>query len=397
MDSPLNYLGLLPDEMLLKLLSETDDLKTLFKWCQISKRINLICQDEGFWHNKYRKDYGESTLEKGETWRKEYKRRKLNINSPISAGYNHYGIIDQKENLYMVGENYLGQLGVEKDIKKSKIPILVKFPNETQKVISISTGQEVSGAVTKDGKVYIWGYNAERSSPSNQEIIWLPMELILQEKAIKIVIDTFGYIILLEDSSVYFYSNKHPSHPMKGYLKWNVIDISFNDAGTFSIVTKDHKLYMWGDLPDFMIQENENIKKPIHIPIPEPVIKVSAKDESAMALSTTGKIYTLGWDLSGYVPNEGIKPILIKLPEKIVQIGGYYETFAALSETGRLYMWGDDGGEKIGGDQEGNLSPLSEISVGAPINFVSVGGSFTIAVSSNGVVNYWGSSSFAPE
>ena len=396
----LNYLELLPDEMLLKLLLETDDLKTLFKWCQTSKRVNLICQDEGFWHNKYRKDYGFSShgswglsgeikLAEGETWKGRYKERKLNINSPISAGYDHYGIIDQNGNLYMVGSNRKGQLGVGMDIKESKIPILVKFPGKTQKVISISTGYVVSGAVTNDGKVYIWGENGKRLSPSSQQNIWSPRELILTKKATKIAIDTFGYIVLLEDFSVYFYSNKHHSHSMKGYLKWNVIDISFNDIGTFSVVTKDHKLYMWGDLPDFMVHENEDIKKPIHFLIPEPVTKVSTSNESTMVLSTTGKIYTMGWNLSGYIPTDE-KPVLIKLPEKIVQIESYYEAFAALSETGRLYIWGDDGGgKKIGGDQEGHLSPLSEISVGVPINFVSIGGFFTIAVSSDGVVNYW--------
>ena len=138
-----NYLNTLPNEILLKLLLETDDLKTLSKWCQTSKRVNQICKDEGFWHNKYRKDYGfsshgswglsgEAILTKGDTWRKRYKRKTLGgINSPISAGFDHYGIIDQKGNLYMVGDNDKGQLGVGKGIKKSKIPILVKFPQES--------------------------------------------------------------------------------------------------------------------------------------------------------------------------------------------------------------------------------------------------------------------------
>ena len=49
MDSPpnlsVNYLNLLPDELLEEILLKTDDLKTLSRLCQTSKRINIICQD----------------------------------------------------------------------------------------------------------------------------------------------------------------------------------------------------------------------------------------------------------------------------------------------------------------------------------------------------------------
>ena len=394
----LNYLNLLPDEMLLKLLLETDDLKTLFKWCQTSKRVNQICRDEGFWHNKYRKDYGESALEKGETWREEYKQITLGrMNSPISAGDNHYGIIDQKGNLYMVGNNEKGQLGVGKDVKKSKIPILVKFPGNTQKVIGISTGFNVSGAVTKDGKVYIWGYNDIRSSPSNQKIIWLPKELALSKKAVNIVVDVAGYIIMLEDSSIYFYLNREGLSPIKGHIKLNVIDISLNDIGIFSVVTKDHKLYMWGNLAEYLTNGGDNVKIPIHIPLPWLIRKITQKYDYPMVLTTTGNVYSLGFDLPGNTWGGIDEPILIKLPEKIVQIDAYGETFSALSETGKLYMWGDNSRGKISDEQMGDFSVPAEISLDASVNFVSIGAIFTIAVSSDGVVNYWGIPDWGPE
>ena len=390
MDSSLNYLELLPDEMLLKVLLETDDLKTLSKWCQTSKRVNQICLDEGFWHNKYRKDYYETKLMEGETWKMRYKRRALfGINSPISAGDDHYGIIDRVGNLYMVGDNDKGQLGIGKNIRKSKIPILVKFPQKSQKVISISTGSGSTGAVTKDGKVYIWGVNDRKFSHKN---IWLPKELTFPEKAVKIVVEDKSYIVLLEDSSVYFYVNNSIFGIIKGHLQLDVVDISLNTGGAFTAVTKDHKLYMWGNLSEYGINRDYD-EEPIHIPLPEPVVKVSQRDYFAIVLSTTGNIYSLGFDTSGDTDTpDGIKnPILIKLPEIIIQIEGYYETFAALSNTGRLYMWGDNAECKISNDRESEKhSILSEISFGFPINFVSIGSVFTIAVSNDGVVNYWG-------
>ena len=38
-----------------------------------------------------------------------------------------------------------------------------------------------------------------------------------------------------------------------------------------------------------------------------------------------------------------------------------------------------------------------EISFGTPINFVSIGSEFTIAVSNDGMVNFWGTRGLTPE
>ena len=397
----LNYLDLLPDEMLLKLLSETDDLKTLSKWCQTSKRVNRICRDEGFWHNKYRKDYGlsgEYKLIEGETWREEYKRRTMiGINSPISTGYDHYGIIDQNGNLYMAGENSHGQLGVGVDIKESVIPVLVEFP---QKVISVSAGYEVTGAVTKNGKVYLWGTNEERSlfPDLEEKNIWQPNELILPGKAIKIEVDSSGYIVLLEDSSVYVSLNVHNSRPIMKHLKLDAIDISLGDEiSTSSIIDKDYNLYIWGDLWGFNYEKDKYSNEPIHVPLPEPVVEVALGHTHIMALSTSGNVYTLGTNTSGElgignnIPKGIDTPVLVKLPEKIVQIDAGINTSAALSETGKLYMWGGNFDNKISGDLTNEISSPVEISFGVPVNFVAIGNDFTITVSNDQIVNYWGS------
>ena len=404
----LNYLDLLPDEMLLKLLLETDDLKTLFKMCQTSKRVNRICQDKGFWRQKYEKDFGiELILSEGETWREEYKRRTMiGINSPISAGYNHYGIIDKKGNLYMVGENSHGQLGVEEDIEESVIPILVKF---TQKVISVSAGYKITGAVTKDGKAYLWGCNEKRSlfPDLEEKNIWQPNELILPGKAIKIEVDYMsGYIVLLEDSSVYvsLKGNVHNSRPIMKHLKLDAIDISLSDEiSTLSIIDKDCNLYIWRDLWGFNYEKDKYSNEPIHVPLPEPVVEVSLGHTHIMALSTSGNVYILGTNTSGElgignnIPKGIDTPVLVKLPEKIVQIEAGINTSAALSETGKLYMWGGNSDNKISGDLTNEISSPVEISFGVPVNFVSIGNDFTIAVSNDQIVNYWGVSSFSLE
>ena len=245
--------------------------------------------------------------------------------------------------------------------------------------------------MTKDGKVYIWGARAKKllfSYPSDDPyekmlfltknpIIWLPTELIVPGKAIKIVVNVHGYIVLLEDSSIYFslYHDKTSYDPvMKGHLKLDVMDMSLgSEEAILSIINKDHKLYMWGLINDFVEGARAMTMKPMYIPTSEPVIKVTLGDDHIMILSTTGNVYTFGRNFSGGlgIGSRGTrriyKPQLVKLPEKIVQIETYHYTSSALSGTGHLYMWGSNYRNKISCSlPDVSFSPV-KISFGYPM------------------------------
>ena len=60
-------------------------------------------------------------------------------------------------------------------------------------------------------------------------------------------------------------------------------------------------------------------------------------------------------------------------------------------------MWGDNNHKQISSDLATWYHNPIEISFGLPINFVSVGDIFTIAVSNDGMVNYWGDPRMKPE
>ena len=403
MDSSLNYLELLPDEMLLKLLIETDDLKTLSKWCQTSKRVNQICQDKGLWKQKYLKDYGETTLTEGETWQEKYKQKvSSNINSPISVGWDHYGIVDQNRKLYMIGNNDHHQFGIG-NTNKYDIPMLVRFPYNSQKVISLSVGARITGAVTMDGRAYIWGGNEENifnteDEEEDYEDIKIPREIELPRKAKKIVVDYTGYLILLEDSSVYYDFVRilafKSSSRIQGDLAWDAIDISISggNESAVAIIDGDHKLYIWGSLPKFGMTGAYNRNMPSYdTPLPELVTKVVLGYDHIMVLSVTGKVYTWGKNSEGQLGlgnrKAEIKAKLVKLPETIVQIDAGRNVSAALSDTGRLYMWGNNYMGHIATDPRENfLSPV-EISLGLYVNYISFGLYITLAVTNDGAVN----------
>ena len=437
----INYLELLPDEILLKILLETDDLKTLSKWCQTSRRVNRICQDEGFWHNKYRKDFGfisrggwdlrglrglssrmgdlsgEYKLMEGETWREQYKQRaSFGKNSPISAGTNNYCIVDRKGILYMGGERYSG-----------KHPPRVIYIKE--KIIGISCSDEYTAALTGDGKIYLLGYlghlvgidefitgGIERNEYNQIKNINYPLLFNLPYPAIKIHAGRKNLGIITSDQTPYFTGYTKP-------INIKAIDIT-STKEKYAIIGTDRKLYMW-DLKIDLSQKvtyfkdylaEKDIDRPEHVFVPEPVEQMSFYSTHYMVLSVSGNVYVWG---TNYLGESGISflgkldvPTKLDLPNPISFISTKHQTSAALTSGGKLYMWGDNDSGKILNedhipdwvkythDEDARHNYFShpiQISIeGKLINYVEVGPTYTLAVTDDGVVNYWGNPGKAP-
>ncbi len=416
-----NYLDLLPDEMILKLLAETDDLETLHKWRQTSRRINNICQDEGLWKEKYLEDFGiESELMEGETWRKQYKQRTMvGINSPISGMYYHYGIIDQKGILYMAGENVYGQLGNGTTIRLYK-PVVIPFK---QKIIGISCSMHYTAALTEDGKIYIWGdlsrldgidgfiTGIERDRGNQRKNILTPRLFNFPHPVIKIHARIQSLGIITADLIPYF----------TGYMKpinIKAIDIA-STTDKYAIISTDRKLYIWG-----------NSDQPKHIPLPELVKQISFGKDHYAVLSINGNVYIWGSNEYGKLgvnlglPFEEIvrkatllgqhSHEILRVPTKLdllspisfISMGAH--TSAILTTDGKLYMWGANNDGKILNEDRDHswvnpifkparyndnyVTNLMQISIeGQVINYVVVGSLYTLAMTDDGVINYWGS------
>ena len=400
-----NYLDLLPDEMLLKLLLETDDLKTLSKWCQTSKRVNQICKDKGFWKQKYLKDFGESKLMAGETWKEQYKQRKLNINSPISGRSHHYGIIDRKGILYMAGDNEYGQLGNGTFISSVR-PMALPFK---QKIIGISCATLYTAALTADGKIYLWGDfgdlegidefitgDIELTKHNHMKNILSPRLFDFPQPAIKIHSGSLTLGIITTDQTPYFTGYPKP-------INIKAIDIAFERYG-YAILGTDRKLYMRGNF--------DQLK---HIPVPELVKQISFGHYHYAVLSVSGNVYIWGSNKFGAlgIPSATIlkTPTKLDLPSPISFISMGLHTSAALTEDGKLYMWGVNTEGKILNEDNApdwiNLKPSGYISNYVPrpiqisierklINYVEVGAIYTLAVTDDGMDNYCGDPRWAP-
>lgn len=87
----------------------------------------------------------------------------------IACGCNFTLLLTETGQIYSCGDNSSGQLGIGKAIMSSQVPIIVKFPSETQNFIQISAGRH-SSALTNAGSLYIWGMSLLFNSYEPQKI-----------------------------------------------------------------------------------------------------------------------------------------------------------------------------------------------------------------------------------
>jgi regulator of chromosome condensation len=333
--------------------------------------------------------------------------------SAISAGACHYGIIDNKGNLYMGGDGDDGQIGGgESTRKKNNPPTPLDLGS---KVICISCGGALSGAVTERGEVYVWG-SMGISNPN--PIFLIPTLVPLNKAALKISVSYRDYIILLEDHSIYYYYHRAPmledKMPVSGYLT----DIRARDICScgqgFIMVTQDYHVYIYKILYSGELERKEII-------FTEPIRRAASDLSSFAALSISGNLYTWGNNMFGTLGQDDFvdkdKPTKVNIGKKISYISLGWEMMAAITDGGELYMWGHNREEKIMSqsmaekigilnDVYGNIyyslvNPI-ELELPASSSFASqdikskkvkevgVGGTFVMALTEDGEINVWG-------
>ena len=420
-------LGGFPYEVLFNILLNAEP-KDIANYCQTSKDASEICKSQDFWRAKLWKDYGNQKQVEGITWQEQYQSGQIGvINSPISAGNGHYGIIDDLGDLYMSGNNNYGQLGDGTKGKGRSIINGLRKVNLKSKVVSVTTGlyhegsDPATGVVTEDGEVYIWGsYNT----------ILVPKKLDFPGlgKIVKFVMDNSGsrYGIITDNGNAYITAyNRGPPVLVQQNSKRKIVDL------TLPIYPTGFKWYICffldnhGDVFLFYVFRDTTLT--IKLDFPDPIRQLSASSTINVALSIKGDVYTWGkaspdanYQLRGTkdppifkfqvgegssnIPNEIYKA---NLPAFIESISTGFGNVAAVTNNGTVYVWGSNrsrrlirtdidklisSGKIITQFREyGGVIPLPlEIKLKSKIKLISLGNKFTIALTEDGVINYWG-------
>ena len=408
-------LDLLPNETIMNILLEVDNFETLVNWCQTSKRINNICQDNTFWKRKYEKDYDNApslpkvswkidkdrSTSNGQqsvpSWKDKYKfNYSARYSSPISAHRSGYSIVDEKGILYMTGTDELGRIILPKGLSSETRSIKLTFEPTLIPIYSklSSASFSLTSVLTIDGDVY-----TTSAGPIPGGIF---RKVELPEKVIKL--SSRGTGAITKTNLIFVNIDKSPQLiPIRG------IDISVSGI-TYAIICTDGKLYMWGTI-SFYKNGGNFTKEPKHIPLPELVKQVSLGFDHIAVLSITGNLYL--WGSSGYgelglgekaasqYDNVYTKPQKLVLPEPVARVICGVGYTAAITENKKLYMWGQDPNDII--DSEGTAryrrddhedSPIVDspvqVDIGHPVTFIALEFEYAIAVTDDGAVNLWG-------
>ena len=464
MENPIEAnLSILPHEKLIEILLALDDLEDIFSACRSSTIFARVCQDDHFWKLRYRQDFGSGRPSEGTTWKIDGDRSTSNgqkrvpswkefyqlivessLTLPLSAGIGHIGVIDRKGQLNMWGRNLEGQLGDGTTIS-TNVPQIVLYD-----VLQVSCGSYTTGAVTKNGKVYTWGYNSLGGSTMSN--VSVPRLIKLSKKVRKINLSSRGCssIVLTEEGEVYVWGMLNEGLRTEVPVKLNlpmeddkVIDIA---AGyhVFAAITQSGKLYMWGDNINYLyLSKNweylvEGIYNPDHpghrkftqptlVPFLKPIRQISMGENHFGVVTRKGELWMAGSNyyhqIGEYYSDEkeaevvnklleeagqfwdGISIptlILIKLPS-VLYFNGRWETSLVKLKDGRVLMWGNNkfgqidsyGYERLTRGinttpDVGDIIEPVEIILDQPIVYITVGGEFTAAITDDGYINLWG-------
>nr|QBK91278.1 MAG: regulator of chromosome condensation protein [Pithovirus LCPAC202] len=351
------------------------------------------------------------------------------INLPISSGYAHYGVIDENGNLSMVGENTHGQLG-DGTTSLSREPIRIHFPS---KVVSIACRADFTGAVTEDGKAYLWGNLGNLGTDSIEEYITKPrlIEHLKNYHAVKISLNVFfksGYGVIFRDGSAFLKTNNYINKKMVVLsdiikIRPGIIDLNLAGDAAF-ILTKDGKIYTSGApilplnskyLPFSIISEimigidninQEPTLNPALIPFKKTARQFFARMNKLSVLTVDGELFEINsygdngpntvYMLDSMSPGEEpdritrggkvlpktiipdletvlekSKPLKISIPGRISSIS-FYGSTAVITENGKLLMWGSNQEGKITGTSVSSTKLVMNAAITKPVE-VNIG------------------------
>ena len=365
-------LSILPPEKLIEILLALNDLEDIFKACSSSTIFARVCQDDYFWKLRYQQDFGtgrpseEITLKPSITtgsdtmpWREFYQLIfESSLALPLSAGLGHIGVIDRKGRLNMWGRNLEGQLGDGTTIS-TNLPQIVLHD-----VLQVSCGSYTTGAVTKNGKVYTWGYNSLGGSTMSN--VSVPRLIKLSKKVRKINLSSRGgsSIVLTEEGEVYVWGMLNEGLRTEVPVKLDlprrdaspsvrggsiVVDLPIGDnkvidiaAGyhVFAAITQSEKLYMWGDNINYLyLSQNweylvEGIYNPDHpghrkftqptlVPFLKPIRQISMGENHFGVVTRNGELWMAGnndlHQIGEYTSDEKEAEVVNKLLEEAGQ------------------------------------------------------------------------------
>jgi alpha-tubulin suppressor-like RCC1 family protein len=275
----------------------------------------------------------------------------------------HMGVITEEGNLYMMGENSNGRVGDGTFTDKNTLTLITIPNNETPKQLSL--GNEFTGLITEEGKLYMWGDNFEgqlgdgtevnKNTPTlinipNNET---PKQLSLGEKHAGIITEEgnlymWGYN---SDGQLGDGTEVDKNTPTLINIPNNETPKQLSLGSDFSgLITEENNLYMWGhnnggQLGDGTLVD-KNTPTLITLPNNHTLIDLQCGETSSFLLTLDNRVLYWGWNLASMLGDESTNnvispqyhPFLDDLDIKQFVYG--YQNGILITTSNEIYTWG---------------------------------------------------------
>jgi len=294
----------------------------------------------------------------------------------LSLGYHSSGALMSDGSLYMWGNAYYGQSGVEK--KETKCTPTKVLDN----VVKASVAGMTNGAIKTGGVLYMWGQNIfGELGDGTREDKYEPVK-IMDDVVEVICLGSCYSGAITTDGSLYMWglnqygalgdgTTENRYEPVK--VLDDVVEVSLG-GGHSGAITTDGSLYMWGrnDYGQLGDGTTENRYDPIKVL--DDVAEVSLYPVHSGAITTDGSLYMWGNNTYGQL-GDGTKvdkyePTKILSDVTEVSLGKYHS--GVLKEDGNLYMWGQNCCGELGDGTTTNSSVPIKITIPSTTNSAEV-------------------------
>ncbi len=366
------------------------------------------------------------------------------LNYGIITGLHHTALITTDHRVFFWGRNNDGQIGNGTTLNVSNpVDITSEFNLNMNEVISnVYLGSKHSLAITSNGRVFTWGLNSDgqlgdgttlnKNTPIDitSELNLLPGEKVIQA-AIGLsnrsyVITTLGRVFAWGDNSSGQLGDGTTdvrltpveiTHQFGLETNETIVQINVG-GGNSSAISSLGRLFTWGvnnvgqlgDGTKISSTTPKDITSNFDLNTDEIIIQSSFGNSMASALTSSGRVFVWGRGDHGQLTVDSVYEMLyptdvtsvfnLNNDEIVVQISMGLLHCALITSEGRMFTWGMNTSGEIGDGTTSivalpqDITSMLNLNQDEKIVQISLGSSYTFAITSQGRIFSWGDNSF---